>query len=166
MNWSLKGPSFSKCVLCSGIWDRMWNYRRRHSIKFGSVCVPSFIYSEELFSCLHSSLLLTEALVAATSVVHNLQKVCCMQLMSVTRRFLTLLLVTCVTCRIANSAVEQWPLPLTWQLSGSNLEQQSGCLESCIVVFLSPSMNTQRSLPYSSEFIVHLWDLLFDGMTY
>ena len=71
-----------------------------------------------------------------------------------------------LTCRIANAAVEQWPLPLTWQLSGSNLEQQSGCLESCIVVFLSPSMNTPRSLPHSSEFIVHLWDLLFDGMTY
>jgi len=35
-----------------------------------------------------------------------------------------------------------------------------------IVIFLSPSMNTPRSLLYPSEFIVHLWVLLFDGMMY
>jgi hypothetical protein len=36
-----------------------------------------------------------------------------------------------------------------------------------IVVFLSPSMNIERSLPYSYELIIiYIWGLLFDGVTY
>jgi len=59
-----------------------------------------FLYHQSVIrkscsACVHSSPLLTEALVVATSVVRNLQKVCCVQLMSVTRHFLTLRLVTC-----------------------------------------------------------------------
>jgi hypothetical protein len=46
VKWSLIGPRFSKSVLWSGIWDRMWSNKHWHSIMFSRVCVPPVINSK------------------------------------------------------------------------------------------------------------------------